>query len=388
MTNGASLGYNVRWMRAEAMAPSSPNPIAAARRLSPRIRELAAATESGRRLPAELVDDFRAAGLFRMGIPSSVGGDEVPVETLLRAIEEVSHADGSAGWCVMIAATSGVVAAYLDPDEARTIFSSSTVAGGAFAPSGTAEPLDGAFRVSGRWRFVSGCEHSDWLLNGCVIDGVVAGVVLPRADVEILDTWDVSGLRGTGSHDVTVSDALVPASRTFSFVRGRVTESGPLYRFPIFGLLALGVAGVALGIARRAIDELVDLAAGKVPTLGQRRLADRGTVQADVARAEALYDSARSLLYSSVDEAWDADDLTVAHRARLRLAATNAARSCADAVDLCYDAGGGTSIYTSSPLQRCFRDAHAVTQHMIVAPATYELLGRLRLGVESDTAML
>src|SRR5688572_2677481 len=110
-------------MRAEAMAPSSPDPIAAARRLGPRIRELAAATESGRRLPAELVDDFRAAGLFRMGIPASVGGDEVPVATLLRAIEEVSHADGSAGWCVMIAATSGVVAAYLDPDEARAIFS-------------------------------------------------------------------------------------------------------------------------------------------------------------------------------------------------------------------------------------------------------------------------
>ncbi len=362
--------------------------IAAARALGPRIRALQPEIENARRLPLELVDDLRTSGLFRMATPASVGGDETDLLTMLRAIEEISEADGSTGWCVMIAATSGVVAAYLDPDEARAIFGPEAIVGGVFAPKGTADAVDGGYRISARWPFASGCQHCDWLLGGCVIDGIPRMALFPKNDVEIIDTWDVSGLRGTGSHDFEVRDAFVPAGRVMSIVVDRPREDGPLYRFPIFALLAVSVAAVALGIARRAVTELVDLAEGKTPTLGRRTLAERSTIQVDVARAEALRQSAKALLLSRVEECWDAGELTVDNRTKLRLAATNAARACAQAVDLCYDAGGGTSIYATSALQRCFRDAHALTQHMIVAPATYEVIGRILLGLDTDAMML
>jgi indole-3-acetate monooxygenase len=352
------------------------------------VRSLQPDIERNRRLPAELVDEFRSAGLFAMGIPASLGGGEASLTDMVRSIEEISRADGSAGWCVMIAATSGITAAYIDPAEAREIFSGDTIACGVVAPKGRALPVDGGYRISGRWSFASGCQHSDVVLAGCVMDRSARMAVLDPAVVEIVDTWDVSGLRGTGSHDITAHDAFVPSARTFSLVTDRPAESGPLYRFPIFGLLALGVASVGLGIAARAIEEIVELAGGKRPTLARRTLAERSVVQAEVARAEALYRSARAYLFASIDEAWDSGELDVAARANLRLAATNAARASAQAVDICYDAGGGTSIYAGSALQRCFRDIHALTQHMIVAPTTYELVGRLALGLDTDTSML
>ena len=369
------------------MRSVSTDHLAAARALGPRIRELQPETEAARRLPAELVDALRAAGLFRMAMPASVGGDETDLATMLRAIEEVSEADGSTGWCVMIAATSGVVLAYAS-DEARAAFGPDTVLGGVLAPKGTVEPADGGYRISAQWPFASGCQHCDWLVGGCVIDGIPRMALFPRDDVEIIDTWDVSGLRGTGSHDFEVRDVFVPKERIISVMTDRPIEDGLLYRFPLFGLLAVAVAAVALGIARRAVRELVDLAGAKTPTLQRRTLAERPTIQADVARAEALRRSASALLYGAVADAWEKGDLTTEHRAALRLAATNAARACAQAVDLCYDAGGGTSIYATSALQRCFRDIHALTQHMIVSPATYEQIGRVVLGVETDTSML
>jgi alkylation response protein AidB-like acyl-CoA dehydrogenase len=391
-------------MRMEAAAArTTPDPVAAARALGPHLRTLSTEIEQARRLPADVVDTLRDAGLFRLGVPVSVGGLEADVATLLRAIETVSEADGSAGWCVMIGATSGLVSAYLPRDEAAAIFRPQTVAGGVFAPQGRAVATADGYRVSGRWAFGSGVQHCDWVMGGCVVTDEAGPRVLPsgipdprmmlvaRPDVEVIDTWDVSGLRGTGSHDFAFHDVLVPESRSVSLVTDRPREPGPLYRFPVFGLLALGIAAVGVGIARRAIDELVELAAGKTPQGSRRKAARRPMTQADAAKAEALWGSARAYLYETVEAAWDdacSGEISLPRRARLRLAATNAARSCADAVDACYDAGGGSSIYASNPLQRLFRDAHTVTQHMMVAPATYELAGRVVLGVETDAEML
>ena len=198
-------------------------------------------------------------------------------------------------------------------------------------------------------------------------------MLFPAAAVEILDTWTVSGLRGTGSHDIAVSDLLVPAGRSVSLITDRPRQPGPLYIFPVFGLLALGIAGVALGIARRAIDELIDLAGAKTPTGSRKRLGERAMVQMHVAEAEALLRSARAFLFDAIGDAWQAargtGAISIAQRATLRLAATHATTSAAKVVDLMYNAGGGTSIYATSPLQRLFRDIHVVTQHMMVAPA-------------------
>ncbi|HVO24778.1 MAG TPA: acyl-CoA dehydrogenase family protein, partial [Candidatus Margulisiibacteriota bacterium] len=211
-------------------------------------------------------------------------------------------------------------------------------------------------------------------------------------DVEIIDTWTVAGLRGTGSHDIAVAERFVPEDRSVSLLTDRPRQPGPLYMFPVFGLLALGIAGVALGVARRAIDELLQLAAAKTPTGSRKRLAERAMIQVHVAEAEALLRSARAFLFDTIGDAWRAAQgsrtISVAQRSLLRLAATHAATSAAKVVDLMYNAGGGTSVYATSPLQRQFRDIHVVTQHMMVAPATYELTGRVFLGIDTDTSLL
>jgi len=217
-------------------------------------------------------------------------------------------------------------------------------------------------------------------------------MLFPAGEARIIDTWTVAGLRGTGSHDIAVEDLFVPHERSFSLVTDPSLHARPLYAFPMFGLLALGIAAVTLGIARGAIDDLVELAGAKTPTYSRRLLGERATVQADVARAEAVLGSARALVFETIDEAWaraQSDGaIDVRARARLRLAAAHAATAAARAVDLMYDAGGGTVVYASSPLQRRFRDVHVATQHVLVAPATLELVGRILLGLESDTTML
>ncbi len=323
----------------------------------------------------------------------------------MRAIEALSEGDASAGWCAAIASTSSLLAGWLEPDAARRIFAApGAVAGGVFAPRGRAVRVPEGYRVSGRWSFASGCEHCSWLMGGCRVEGrdgpeLAAGgrpdvrlMLFPASAAEIVDTWKVAGLEGTGSHDIAVRDLVVPEVHSVSLVTDRPREAGPLYAFPAFGLLALGIASVALGIARRATAELRELAGAKTPTLSQRRLAERPATQSRAAEAEALADSARAYLLATVRDvgqnAARAGELGVAERARVRLAATFAVKSCARAVDLVYELGGGSSIYLASPLQRCLRDAHVVTQHMMVADASLELVGRVLLGVDVDASML
>jgi len=369
-----------------------------ARTLAPRISALAEETERGRRLPAELVATFADAGFFGMCVPTDLGGPELHPSLLVDVVETLAAADGAAGWCAMIAATTSVLAAYLPDADARTIYGTPGVAtGGAYAPHGGGLPVPGGWRVSGRWAFASGCEHCAWLTGGTMVQNAAGQpearlMLFPRTEVEIVDTWNVSGLRGTGSHDIAVKDVFVSTERSVALTTDRPRRGGTLYAFPVFGLLALGGASVAIGIARRAIDELTTMAATKTATLQRRRLAERPVVQAKVAEAEALLGSARAFLKDAIARAWDAADrgggIPLADRARLRLAATHATATATRAVDLMYTAGGGTSIYAASPLQRCLRDAHAVTQHVMVAEPTYELVGRVLLGVDADTAQL
>jgi hypothetical protein len=270
--------------------------------------------------------------------------------------------------------------AYLPDTPATRVYGADPriVTGGVFAPRGTAVPEQDGYRVAGRWPFASGSEHCAWLMGGCLVRGTGAPqarmMLFPATDARIVDTWNVAGLRGTGSHDMTVDDVFVPADRSVSIVTDRPRAQGTLYAFPVFGLLALGIAAVALGIARAAIDELVRLAREKSPYGSKRTLAERGVVQAELAQAEALVRSGRAFLHEAIERAWTAAEhdgtITTAERASLRLAATHATTSAAKATDLAYNAGGGTSIYASSPLQRCFRVVHVATQHAMVAGST------------------
>lgn len=313
---------------------------------------------------------------------------------MLDAIETLAYHDGSTAWCGMIAATTGLTAARLPAPWAEHIYGDPAAVTGGFAmPAATAEVVDGGLVVTGRWQWGSGAHHCTWIGGGCrVADGRGAPFVFfERDQVHLLDTWHVAGLRGTGSTDYEVTAAFVPQGRWADF-GATPRDDGPLYRFPFMGALALGVCSVALGLARRAQDELVGLAGDKRPSGSSRTLAERPVVQATVARAEAAWRSARALLREAVDEAWAAasagEPLNDEHKRRLRLAATNVTWRSAEAVDLMYHAGGGSSIHETNPLQRVFRDVHVATQHAMVADRTYEPLGRMALGLPTDTAQL
>ena len=368
--------------------------VESAEALAPRVAELAELGESERHLPDELVASFRSAGLLSMCTPASLGGGEVPVAELIGAVEALARADAAAAWCAMIQSTSGVTGAYLQPEGAAEVFGGGdAVLGGVYAPLGRAVRVDGGFRASGRWAFASGSRHCTWLVGGCLLEGMPPrGLLFRAAEVTIHDTWQVSGLAGTGSNDFEVTDVFVPLQRTTDMANERPVIGGALYKFPVFGLLALGIAAVALGTARGAIDDLLELAGAKTPTGSRRRLAERPLVQLQVAEAEAILGSARALVVETVARCWTAaergEELTLEHRARLRLAATHATIASAQVVDAMYNAGGGTSNYRSSPLQRRFRDIHAATQHVMVGPPTLELAGRILLGLEADASLL
>ncbi|KZS56889.1 hydroxylase [Mycobacterium kansasii] len=357
-------------------------------------RELSGQIDRDRRLPDELVDSLNAAGLLRATMPREVAALELAPATALRCAEAIARGDASAGWCVSIAITSALLVAYLPASSREEMFGGGRgVAAGVWAPRGTAKSGDGGVVVSGRWPFCSGISHADMMFAGCFVDDqrVPSVVALPKSDLKVLDTWHTLGLRGTGSHDSVADEVFVPADRVFSVFDGPALDR-PLYRFPVFGFFALSIGAAALGNARAAIDDLVELAAGKKGLGSTRTLAERPATQAAVATAEAALDASRALYYQAIDTAWrashDADAVPVALRNRLRLAATHAVRTSADVVRTMYDLAGGSAIYDSSPLQRRFRDAFTATAHFQVNEASRELSGRVLLDQPSDVSML
>jgi alkylation response protein AidB-like acyl-CoA dehydrogenase len=361
-------------------------------------RELAPSIEEERRLPDALVDRLHASGLLRAGAPAAVGAAEAPPAVTLRCAEAIARGDASAGWCVSIAATSSLLGGWLPADGLAEVFGhAGAVAAGVWAPRGTAQRVDGGYRVSGRWAFCSGVMHSEYLFGGCMVVDDVGGPPTPRVmgmsvpELQIVDTWRTSGLRGTGSHDAVADDLFVPARRTLSLF-DPPTSQAALYRFPIFAFFALSIAAAALGNARGAIDDLKLLAVGKVSLGSSRTLAERPATWTTVSESEASLRAARAFYYQAIEDAWAAaqngDSVSVELRMALRLAATHAVRVSADVARAMYDLGGGASIYEGSPLQRRFRDAHAATAHFQVNSATWELTGRILLGQPTDTTML
>lgn len=370
------------------------DPVAVARSLADEIRASADRAEQLRRLPPELAVRLRDAGLFRLCVPAVYGGPECDPMTLVRTIATTAEADGAAGWCVMIASTTSSMAAFLDPDWARVMFGTdSTCAAGALAPSGHAERIDGGWRVSGRWAWGSGTGHADWIAGGALdSDGGVHLLFFDATDVTFLDTWHSSGLRGTGSTDFEVEAAVVPSGRAVHVGVDGPRVDGPLAQFPNFTLLATGVAAALLGIARRAVTEIVALATVKQPVGSSKTLATSSLTQVDVARAEALVRSATSYLLDELASAWDVvvagGKVAFEQRASIRLAAVTAAEHAVQAVDLAYQLGGGSSVFLSNPLQRCLRDVRTGSQHVMVSRRMLETVGRWRLGQPVEGSMV
>lgn len=376
--------------------------------IQPLLAELTARAvemEEARRLPADLARKLAATGAFRMVTPKRYGGLEASPRQIVGTIEAIAAANASAGWCAMIAATTALNAAYMAPESAAEIYADPlTITGGVFAPMGKAIVEGDSYRVSGRWQWGSGSANCNWICGGCTVwengemkrlaNGApeMRMMVFPASEASLHDTWHVMGLKGTGSGDFEVMDILVPRGRSVSLISDAPREQGRLFKFPSFGLLALGVSAVALGNSRGALEAFLALATVKKNQGSAKTLAERQTVQAAYADGEAKWRAARAYLMAEIDRVWEIagrpEPIPVAARTDLRLACTHMTRTGADICRTLYDLGGGSALFESSDLQRRFRDAHAITQHIVTAPSTYELIGRIRFGLPTDVGML
>ncbi len=384
----------------------APAPLEIARALAPRIRERAAEIEAARQLPRDLVMEIANARLFKVGVSKDEGGLGADIVTTLQVIEEVARADGSTGWCLAMGINTFRQSAQFAPDVRRKLFHSDPigVSAGSANPRGRAVAVDGGYRVTGHWFFASGCMHSSLLHGACkVFDGDVPrrrpngdqeiriAYFCPKSDARIIDTWNVSGMRGTGSHDIEVNDLFVPDEHTFSALDLRARVTGPMNRMHGFDLAGCGFCCVGLGVARAAIDEFVELAQVKVPRSSSELLRDRAIVQAQVGEAEAVLRSGRAFLFDVVGQMWQTvvagDLVTERQRSDLRMAMTHAAQSAARATHMVCVAAGTTSIFASSPLERYARDAEVVTRHNQLQFVNYEAVGRTILGLESNSPL-
>jgi alkylation response protein AidB-like acyl-CoA dehydrogenase len=374
--------------------------------LAEQIRAASPEIERGRRLPAGIAAAMKDAGVFGMAMPRAWGGLEVDPLTQFRVIEALAMADGSVGWCAMIGCDGGYMTAFLDQDVGRAMYPDLLMATAAAATTtGQAVRVPGGYRVSGRFPFVSGSNHCEWLWLGCVVheNGVarVDGNGVPQtrqcfvrlSECDILDTWHTTGLRGTGSNDVVVRDMFVEEARTFSFQDpALIKRPGPLYAFP-FLFIAKGAAP-ALGIARHAIDAVIESAATKPArryTVGERIEAaklvrDDVYVQDAVGRAETRLAAARAYYFHVMGDLW-VTLLAGRQPSERQVALFTAAYAhvvgvCVDVVQLVYKAAGGTAVYQKGPLDRCLRDVLTMNQHAIGTSRTYEMAGRLLLGLE------
>ena len=395
-------------MSATSESSSSPtdDPVARARALAPLIREHADEAEQERRLPKAVVDAMTAAGLYRVAAPIEVGGLETDPFTQIRVIEAVSEADGATGWNLMIGIEAvGFIGAALSTEVAREVFADpALVIAGALNPLGKAIPVDGGFQVTGQWPFASGCQNAQYFWGQCIVqDGdqsardergqvVLREVIVPARDFEVVDTWHVAGLRGSGSHDVRVQDVFVP-ERMMTAVSARgLVASGALFRMPVFSRLAYNKVGVSTGIARAALDHFTRLASAKTPRGSRNLLRERPIVQLAIADAETQLRSARAWVFESLAEIWEiaveGGHVSEKQRALLQLACCNAATASTRAVELVCSAAGASANFQSNPLERCMRDVRVVPQHIMVSPQWVEAGGRVLLGLDSQSPLL
>ncbi len=392
------------------MSPkSSPNWVARAEDLRADIELLADRAEEGRTLPPETVQLLRDAGLFTIAAPEAVGGAELDPVVQTRVYEALCAADGSTGWCLLIGAGSIAWHSSYLPDEALAeVFDGPEfpIAAGSLHPAGRAVHADGGYRVSGRWKFGSGILHSQWVLANTVVhrDGQqettpegfprILTCVLPQNRVRIYpETWDVEGLRGTGSCDYSVDDAFVPDRFCFIAAETGRQRGGDWFRLPLRTRVAPSHLGAALGLARRGLEEITALAVDRTRTFTSSTIAERGAFQRDLGRADAQYRAGRLLAFEALRRPLAAvaakapPEEISALDVQSRQACTYVTDVAAEIVSFAYRAGGGTSLYTSSKLERCFRDLHAATQHGIVSDSAYDQAGQVRLGIHPTSLL-
>jgi alkylation response protein AidB-like acyl-CoA dehydrogenase len=373
-----------------------------ARQLAPMVESAAERIETEGRIPAEVLSALHQARLFRMLLPRSCDGEEVEPATVFEVLEALAGADASVAWCVGQGCGVSMAGAYLKPEVARDIFGApnAVVASGPSQRGARAVAVDGGYRVSGSWRFASGSRHAQWLGGHCTVcerdgsprlgpDGQPLEqrtMLFPKTSATMTDVWQVMGLKGTGSDNYSVTDIFVPED--FSFTRESAAdrrEAGPLYRFSIFNMFGVAFAGVALGIARKVLDDFVRLAREKQPAGSPAPLRDNGVIQSQVGLSEARLQSARLYVIetfrSLYGHAAAGADFTREQRINNRVVTCYAIHQAREVVNFAYHAAGATAIFESNPFERRFRDLHTVTQQGQAHFANFEALGQALLGV-------
>jgi alkylation response protein AidB-like acyl-CoA dehydrogenase len=380
---------------------------AVARALAPEITERADDAEALGTMPIDLVERLRAAGIFRALQPRSLGGFELAPIEFIEMIEELARADGSAGWIAAIGAGAPAFTAWLEPAVANELFGSDAdfTAATVFAPTGRAVPDGtGRFAVDGRWPFASGCRHAEWLLAGMfVFDGDAPRLIpeqgpdwrlafFPRTHADIVDNWNVLGLRATGSNDVVARGLRVAEEHTIRPFFTPARHDGPLWRLAFFTLVGVALVGVPLGIARRALDEFTDLATTKLRAGTFEPVAADAAAQVAFARAEANLRSARAFVLDEATALWDTaragDPPSLEQRAGFQLAAQQAMCAARLAVDTTFDLTGASAVHATHPLQRCFRDVHTANQHVYFSPAALKRYANNHFGITQPTHMM
>ena len=387
--------------RMNYVAPPVPDPVGRARELGPAIEAAADAIEQTQRIPEPLLSQLHTARLCRMLLPRAADGDEVEPWVYLRAVEEVSRHDGSVGWNIFVANSATLLAPFLPPESVHAIWDDprAVVAWGPpNASKATAVP--GGYRVTGQWSFASGCRQATWIGAHCQViepDGelrlnaagrpVVRSLLVPVAQAELIDgSWNVIGMRGTMSGAYRLDDVFVPEA--FSGTREDPTlrrEPGRLYAFPMQGIYAVGVAGVAMGIASAMLDAFKELATRKTPRNLGSRLADNAVIQSNVAQMEARLGAGRAYLAETLRDIWHADTswvIDIPARARVRLACCHAIQQAEAVADFTYKQAGVDAIFLGTAFERRFRDMHTLSQQMQSRSSHFEAVGAVLMGIE------
>ncbi len=376
--------------------------VARAKALAPVIAAAADRIESERRVPADIMTAMHEAELFRMCLPRSLGGGEADPLTVMQTTEAIASSDASTGWCLSQGLGCSRSSAYLDHDVAQEIFGPPDAVLAWGPPEGTVKALvvDGGYRVTGRWRFASGIMNATWLGSHCPIferDGsprldtagkpTIRTMMMPASSATITDVWHVIGLNGTGSNSFSVDDVFV--RDTYTVVRDSAAhrrEKGRLYALLMTTFYGMSFAGVALGIARAALDDFITLAGEKTPNHASQVLCENPAVQRELALAEASLGAARAYLIDRIRTVWDSgeppDRWPVDQRARLRLACTHAIMQARDTVAYVYQAAGSSAVLAKNPFERRFRDINAVANQAQGQPTNLEQAGKVLLGVE------
>ncbi|MCY3884542.1 MAG: acyl-CoA dehydrogenase family protein [Gammaproteobacteria bacterium] len=346
------------------------------------------AIEQERELPSDLANRLKELGMFRLLVPKSLGGEEMDFPEYLEVVRLISHADGSTGWCLNQGAVFATHAGRAQRRLAEEVWGDPSGVVGNGPPSGASYTMtDSGYLLTGRWSFSSGCRHANWLAaaaGGTNHEPALLHFV-PKPELDLLDVWQVNGLRGTGSFSFEAKDHFVPNDRSMRLDTPPV-EDGPLYVVPQGLLFACGFGCVALGVARSAIDCVIELSKSKRAQFARDTLSEDPVVQSKIGQAQAIVEGARALLDETVHDVWknvgQARQISVDDRIRLRLVGTHAIRQSANAVDIVYNLSGSTSIFANQAIQRKFQDAHVITQQVQGRESHYQTVGAHLLGIK------